>query len=503
MTTQSDSFEPFDVLLEEVLQAPLPVPRRRGQWLAVAAVALLGLGAVVGAFVWRSRQELPSPRFVTQPQGKDVVVPKDRAEFERLLGTASAMRFARKVITGATRDNPASEHLDFETWPETFEVAGAELAGWQKAIAASAQADKWSGVDVTLEVEVRLPEGRRMLCFVTFAEQSTANQFAHFGIGDEQQLPLIPNGELLGRLRAANEAIEGKHRLANGIARTFAEVAGLPADSTHLDCPVDEPKALRQALDRFGQLWALRLRQAPGEGAARISAEVLAGLAGLPLVSLDLDVADLGDDDLARLGALPALNFLFVRHGGAACTGAGVAPLKSLTGVAFLGCSGLTGKGVAALAALPRLRELVLSQSQVDDFVGLTAALRGMPALTTLLVRSEHFPDAALPGLVHAKLRHLLLLDTPVTGAGLAALANLPSLGELQLAGTKVGDGDIASLALLTNLQTLVVQNGAFTKDGVAALHEALPKCTLNIHPERRLFDTAAALPRKLLDLRD
>lgn len=493
--------EPIDVLLEEVLREPAAAARGPG-WsqLLVAAALLLGIGAVVGVFVLR-HQEPPVQKFLQTPQDPNTIAPKDRAEFDRLLANATALRVVRKQVVGSTREGPASERLDFEAWAQALEVSGTDLAAWRADIAASA-AGGWGGVDACLDVRVLLPDGKQVECFATFALADDARTKAAFGLGSDELAPLQPSAALLTRLRAAHAELERQYRRANGIAHSTAELAELPEDSRRVDCPTGEPQSLRKALGRFTRLQELRLRQSAVAGAPPLDGAVLRAVAGLAVTRLTVDAERLTDADLAPLATMPSLKALTLRNGGAELTGSGFGAFAGsrLTNLAVTSCEGLTARGLGAISTLVRLQQLVLLQPNDATLEFGRTQLRTLPSLTQLIVWSERWTDNHLQGLLETKVAHLWLGETQVTAQGIERLGRLPSVATLVLGGTRLGDADVPAFAALKQCTELTVLNGAFTVDGVAALHEAMPECKLTIRPASRVLDVGYHLDPCLRD---
>ena len=493
--------EPIDVLLEEVLREPAAAAHAHG-WsrLLVAAVLLLGIGAVVGVFVLR-HQEPPAQKFLQTPQDPNTIVPKDRAEFDRLLASATALRVVRKTVVGSTREGPASERLDFEAWSQALDVTGTDLAAWRGDLAASA-AGQWGGVDACLDVRVVLPGGKQVECFATFAPADDAGTTAAFGLGSDELTPLQPSAGLLARLRAAHEELERQYRRAHGIARSTAELAELPEDSRRVDCPADEPQALRKALGRFSRLQELRLRQPAVAGAPPLDGAVLRAVSGLAVKFLTVDAERLTDEDLPMIATMPSLRRLALRNGGPRLTGSGFGAFagSGLTSLAVTACEGLTTRGFATVSTLRRLKGLVLIQPNDAALEFGRTQLRNLPSLNQFIVWSERWTDSHLQGLLETKVSHLWLGETQVTAQGIQWLRGLPSVETLVLAGTRLGDADVPAFALLKQCTQLTVFNGAFTVDGLAALHEAMPQCKLTIRPASRVLDVGYHLDQSLRD---
>ncbi|MBL8734076.1 MAG: hypothetical protein JNN13_17010 [Planctomycetes bacterium] len=495
-----ETWEPIDVMLEEVLRVPA-APAVSAQWrrLLVAALVVVGLGAVAGTFAWRegAATALPVPR---PAQDANRVVPKDLAEFRQLLGTATALRVGHREIVGTTRVSPTRQYLDFADWPETIDVTGDALIAWRNELGASAPA-AWRGADLCFDVRVLLPDGRVVVCFAALPAVDADVDLAAFGTGNDELPPLLPTPALQAQLRAAHATIARRHRLANGIAQTFAELEELPAERSSVTCPVAAPAALQAGLARFPKLRSLRLRDAAGAGMVRLDGATLRAIAGLPLSALAVDAGALADADLAPLAAMPSLRRLVLHHGGPRLTGSGFASFSQQDlHLGLVACDGVNAAGLATLTKLPRLRGLHLLQPNAATLVFVASRLQDLTDLDTLQVDSPGLTDEHLLGLAAIRLRTLWLGETQVTRHGLAGLGKLPSLELLVLAGTELGTADVPDFAALQRLTDLTIHNSAFTDEGARALVELLPRCRVRLQPATRLLDVRRELDPLLRD---
>ncbi len=176
-----------------------------------------------------------------------------------------------------------------------------------------------------------------------------------------------------------------------------------------------------------------------------LDGEAFEALGGCPgLRTLDLAEGQFSDADLARLPALPRLESL--RLGPLAPSSAALELLSRHAGLRCLRLEGfpLDAAAVDALARLPRLEHL-----------------HGF----RYPERAEELDDCG-------RLAGLRILDGyPEPGAALLPrVARLPLLEELDLDGTDVGDGDLASLAGLRELRGLVLRNTWTTDAGLVHL---------------------------------
>jgi internalin A len=135
----------------------------------------------------------------------------------------------------------------------------------------------------------------------------------------------------------------------------------------------------------------------------------------------------------------------------------------------------VTDAGLKELAGLPNLVSLDLTSTKVKG-TGLSA-LAGLN-LTSLEIRSNDLPDAALSGIAGlTKLSYLGLGNNEVTDAGLKHLAGLQNLTSLDLDLNKVTDAGLKHLVGLKNLTSLNLSLTKVTDAGRKELQAALPRC--------------------------
>lgn len=173
--------------------------------------------------------------------------------------------------------------------------------------------------------------------------------------------------------------------------------------------------------------------------------------------------------------------------GGALAELAAIAELPKLRNVTFRKTE-LGPRALSSLSAAPALRELFFYDIPIDDLTAITK----LPALTALVIDRGQVSD--IGPLAKTKLTSLLLDDSPL--ADLAPLASLTTLRTLSLARTKVKS--IAALAQLT-LQELNLDRSLVTS--LAALSgPALPKECSHLRAEQvPLADESWATDRERL----
>jgi hypothetical protein len=163
----------------------------------------------------------------------------------------------------------------------------------------------------------------------------------------------------------------------------------------------------------------------------------------------------------------------------------------------------LTGTGFQKLRGLPRLRNLGIPYSAVQDaaladLVGLRlhhlelrgaqVTNEGMKHLAGLielqglgLYGAAGVSDAGVAHLTKLQqLRGLDLGGTQTTDEGLKLCAKLPLLTTLFLPGTMITDAGVDTLSTMKSLTHLIVNNTKISAGGLAKLRKALPKCKVD-----------------------
>jgi hypothetical protein len=246
-------------------------------------------------------------------------------------------------------------------------------------------------------------------------------------------------------------------------------------------------------------------------GPNHIGDEELEEVAGLKsLTYLEFSGDRVTNAGFARLAALTNLRSLVAYH---CCrvTDEGVKPLvglKKLRHLELLG-AGITNVSMTRLASLRQLKVLNLSGTKVgNEGLKPLAALRGlfylnlgstevtdagmkllapMKGLTALQLGGTKVGDRGVKALAASKsLVYLYLSGTKVTDVGLKELAKIPRLKQLNLSGTGVTDAGLKHLAGMKGLTHLHLGSETkVTKEGVAELKKALPKCEVHYEDPR------------------
>ncbi len=82
--------------------------------------------------------------------------------------------------------------------------------------------------------------------------------------------------------------------------------------------------------------------------------------------------------------------------------------------------------------------------------------------------------------MTEAEITYLVLGRTKITDVGLKEVAKLRQLTLLDLTGTQITDAGLKEVAKLQKLKELDLTNAkTVTKEGVAELQKALPKCRI------------------------
>jgi hypothetical protein len=157
-----------------------------------------------------------------------------------------------------------------------------------------------------------------------------------------------------------------------------------------------------------------------------------------------------------------------------------------------------TDNDLRHLAHLTGVRNLDCSKSHAITDAGV-AHIAGLRELRELDLYWTAVTDASLEaiGRMH-QLTHLHLGLTKVTGPGVVHLARLQKLWRLSLECTTVDDSVVPILATLSSLRRLALWDTRITVDGLARLRAALPNCSVEL-PEPVPNDMAPDGVRDLL----
>ena len=179
------------------------------------------------------------------------------------------------------------------------------------------------------------------------------------------------------------------------------------------------------------------------------------------LRTVGLTEAAVTPDGLAALAPAEELRTLYL-FGGPPDLGAGLSPLKQLRAVTLSGVPGdyptVTGEAVEAIVGLPHLEELTLSYLHHRD-----------PAIFQPVSRAT-------------RLRSLTVVSVPLSGADVAAFANLPAIESLRL--NEVDDAELPQLGPLPTLKKIELDLPV-TPEAARRFSQAHPACRVEYSPYR------------------
>jgi hypothetical protein len=154
-------------------------------------------------------------------------------------------------------------------------------------------------------------------------------------------------------------------------------------------------------------------------------------------------------------------------------------PPDALFGLVLWKLFTLRDEELRHVGRLTGLRRLWLSDAWAITDTGI-AHLAGLVHLEDLDLTETAVTDRGLRSLgALANLRRLILWGTRVGDIGAEHLGNLNHLEELDLRHTAISDRSIANLAALKGLAELDIAGTGITPQGVEALQGALPHCTI------------------------
>jgi Leucine-rich repeat (LRR) protein len=194
---------------------------------------------------------------------------------------------------------------------------------------------------------------------------------------------------------------------------------------------------------------------------------------------------------MVPIGKLPSLQQLDVSKTAIGDDGLEALKGSTITNLWFNTMKGVTKKGVAAIAAMPKLTNLVLQfaeingeveelgkskslkeitfmSSTLDDVGGVQLAK--IKTLENLFLWSTKVTDKTMEAISTLPLKVLYLGNTPITDAGLKPLAKIKTLETLWIDRTAVGDKGLANLANHPGLRWVKADETKLTDGCVASL---------------------------------
>jgi len=189
----------------------------------------------------------------------------------------------------------------------------------------------------------------------------------------------------------------------------------------------------------------------------------VARLARLPLQGIGLDGTSVTEAVFKTLGQIKTLKQLSMSHVlGIKGTDADALMNHPALAIVSIGGTGFGDAGMKALASLRQLTKLGLNHDQITD-AGL-AALANHPTLESLMFSPQMTPR--------------------ITDASLPTVATLKALKELQINDTVLTyDGGLKLLKALPNLQKLTLNNIGLAETDLAKLKADLPKVDIKFTP--------------------
>jgi hypothetical protein len=260
------------------------------------------------------------------------------------------------------------------------------------------------------------------------------------------------------------------------------------AGPTHLGLQGSFSAPALRALQSLHGLFALKLEWKPGTLASGILGQ-LAPMEQLGFLGIDGDTCD--DEAMRQIATLPRLKMLLAQ--GPVAGDAGFQGLsRSATLEYYWGreCPNLSGRGFAAMAAMPALKGLAVSCKHVDDQA--LATLPGFPSLQSLVpmdVTDDGFRhigrcnrleelwcmycqdtgDAAVDHIAPLRLKTYYAGATKISDRGLSVLATMSTLERIHLHYCQgVTDAGVRRLARLPHLRELTIEGSRnVTRAGV------------------------------------
>jgi N-acyl-D-aspartate/D-glutamate deacylase/Leucine-rich repeat (LRR) protein len=219
--------------------------------------------------------------------------------------------------------------------------------------------------------------------------------------------------------------------------------------------------------------------------------QFLAGLKSLE--ALSLETTEVGDLGVAALKNLPSLKRLNLSHTMLSSRGLaslppsvthltvanslvdvleGIDRLAKLESLSLAGC-GVHDDDAAKLAALPALRELDLSYTEITD-----AGVKRLPAVESLDLNATEIGDAGLEAIaaMMPNLKHLRVNYGRFTDQGVKALGSLRNLESLEVARSRMTDESMEAIAALPKLRGLNLDYTSVSDIGLAVLAKAQPQ---------------------------
>ena len=177
----------------------------------------------------------------------------------------------------------------------------------------------------------------------------------------------------------------------------------------------------------------------------------LGALSGLSnLTSLKITNSSVSDDVLSSIGALPKLKELTLSN----CGLTSISGLSSATGLVYLDLNNNTVRNISPLSGMTKLETLLMPHNALNDL----SAISGLTALKTLNVSSNAIASLAPLG----KLTSLVTVDAGTNAiTDISGLGSLTAMKTLDLQANKLTN--VSSLSSCTALEDLNVSGNTLT----------------------------------------
>lgn len=221
-----------------------------------------------------------------------------------------------------------------------------------------------------------------------------------------------------------------------------------------------------------------------------------------PLVHLSLSETQITDIGLGVFKDCSALRAVSLDR--TQISDAGLANFRASKDLVFLdvGFTQITNNGLANFRQCVKLTHLNASGTKIDD-AGL-AMMKACTKLVSINLSNTDVTDAALQQFAGFPLTLLMLVDTPITDAGLAHLKGCQTLEMLWLKGKGISDAGLAHVSHSPKLRSLRLEGTRVSDTGLKMLQNS-PLLTNLFLPGTRVSDARlldlAALPLVELDI--
>ncbi len=199
------------------------------------------------------------------------------------------------------------------------------------------------------------------------------------------------------------------------------------------------------------------------------------------------------DEGLSYIGQVVGLRDLTLQE--ARISDAGLAFLSHLSELEYLSLAKTdVGPGVAVVEQFPKLRQLNLVDTKIDDAV--LESVGRVRTLRKLWLQHQEITDVGLRHLRQLEVLESFGFDGTVTAEGLAYLARLSRLDSLYLDGVKGLDSECFDVLIgMTQLKHLEVREGEVIPGELARFERRRPDCDVLLLPARK-SDKKGSLPQ-------